>query len=59
MPWVRFDRDFDFKPRPVITIGYLAGQVRLVSAACAAAAVEAGAGAVTRRPAEAGKAKAN
>lgn len=38
MPWVRFTADFDFKPKPQVTIAYLAGQVRLVSQACAEAA---------------------
>lgn len=57
MPWVRFNRDFDFKPRPSLTLAYMAGRAYLVSRACAEAAETAGAGALTRRPTEAGKAK--
>jgi hypothetical protein len=38
MPWVRFIADFDFKPAPRITLAFHAGQVRLVTTACAAAA---------------------
>lgn len=39
MPWVRFTEDFDFKPSSSVTIGYRAGQTKLVTTACANAAV--------------------
>jgi len=42
MPWVRFIADFDFKPVPGVTIGYLAGMEKNVTTPCAGAAVDAG-----------------
>lgn len=39
MAWVRFTADFDFKPKPTVTLAYLAGQVRNVPRACADLAV--------------------
>jgi hypothetical protein len=36
---VRFLADFDFKPKPQVTICYKKGEVRLVHLACAAQAV--------------------
>ncbi len=39
---VHFLADFDYKPRPQITIAYLAGEIRLVHLACATRAVELG-----------------
>jgi len=39
MPWVRFTSSFDFKPKPSVTLAYHAGDVKLVTTACAAAAL--------------------
>ena len=50
MPWVRFTADFDFKPRPTVTIAYLAGDVRNVTRSCAAAAIASGKAERTVRP---------
>lgn len=44
MPWVRFTADFDWKPQPAVTIAYRAGDEKLVTTACAAAAKAAGKG---------------
>lgn len=38
MPWVRFTDDFDWKPTPQSTTGYLKGQELLVTTPCANAA---------------------
>jgi len=51
MPWVRFDLAFDWKPQPNVTIGYLPGQVKLVTTPCAEAAVAKGKGARVKKPA--------
>ena len=40
--WVRFTADFDWKPKPQVTIAYLAGQERNVTRDCAAKAIKAG-----------------
>lgn len=53
MTWVRVLADFDFKPRPQITIALKAGQVRNVTRACAAAAIARGKATPTERPADA------
>lgn len=50
MPWVRFVRDFDFRHNPRALTAYKAGQEYLVKAACADAAVAAGAGQLVPRP---------
>lgn len=42
MAWIRLTADFDWKPRPSVTIALLSGQVRNVTRACAAAAVAKG-----------------
>ncbi|MER2536032.1 MAG: hypothetical protein ABTQ31_12800 [Rhizobiaceae bacterium] len=42
MPWVRFTADFDFKPKPLVTIAYRAGHVLNVTSDCAAKAIAAG-----------------
>lgn len=39
---VKFLSDYDFKPRPQITIAYKAGETRLVHLACAVRAVKLG-----------------
>lgn len=40
MTWVRFTADFDFKPKPSVTLAFLAGQESSVTRECAALAVE-------------------
>ncbi|ADH87356.1 hypothetical protein Snov_0019 [Ancylobacter novellus DSM 506] len=50
MPWVRFIADFDFKPKPAITIAYRAGFVGLVSRSCAAKAKARGLAIPVSRP---------
>lgn len=35
MPWVKFTADFDWKPKPAVTVAYHAGQTKLVTTACA------------------------
>ncbi|WP_196258572.1 hypothetical protein [Pelagibacterium limicola] len=50
MPWFRFDKDFDFKPRPGVTIAYRAGRTLLVTTACAARAEALGRGVMVRKP---------
>lgn len=51
MPWFAFSAAFDWKPQPNITIGYLPGQVKLVTTACANAAEAKGKGHKTTKPA--------
>ncbi|RVL76019.1 hypothetical protein CN135_23610 [Sinorhizobium meliloti] len=51
--WVRFLADFDWKPRPPVTIALKAGDVKNVTRACAAAAVALGKAERTERPADA------
>jgi hypothetical protein len=41
MPWVRFTADFDWKPKPQVTIAYRDGDELLVTSPCAEAAVKA------------------
>lgn len=55
MPWLRFTADFDFKPRPQVTIAYRAGEEKNVPTACAAAAVKAGKAVRLPRPAKGGR----
>ena len=40
--WVRFTADFDWKPKPQVTIAFLAGQERNVTRGCASKAIKAG-----------------
>lgn len=40
--WVRFTADFDWKPKPQVTLAFLAGQERNVTRDCAEKAVAAG-----------------
>lgn len=54
MPWVRFDRDFDWNPpqfKRRWSRRFPAGLTWFVTRACAAAAAEEGRGAVVPRPA--------
>lgn len=41
-PWVQFTADFDFRPKPAVTLAFKAGQRRLVTTPCATAAIAAG-----------------
>lgn len=50
MAWLRFTADFDFKPKPAVTLAYKAGQEKLVTTPCAAAAVAAGKAERIRKP---------
>lgn len=51
--WVRFLADYDWKPRPPVTIAFKAGDVKNVTRACAAAAFGLGKALPTERPADA------
>lgn len=42
MPWVHFTADFDWKPKPQVTIAYREGQRFLVTTPCANAALAKG-----------------
>lgn len=42
MPWVRFLEEFDWKPKPAVTVAFRAGTVKLVTRACAEKALTAG-----------------
>ncbi len=48
--WMRFLADYDWKPRPPVTIAFKAGDVKNVTRACAAAAATAGKAIKTERP---------
>ena len=50
MPWVEFTKDFDWKPKPQITIAYPAGFRGNVTTLCAQAAVAKGAATKTKTP---------
>lgn len=50
MPWFRFDHDFDFKPRPGVTVAYRAGMHVLVTRVCALRAEALGRGKRERKP---------
>lgn len=54
MPWVRFTADFDFKPKPAVTIAYRAGMERLVTTGCARLAIERQRAERVRKPKAAG-----
>jgi len=49
MPWVRFTRDFEYRPRPRAIQIFRRGQVLLVTRACAQAAVDSGAAELSSR----------
>jgi len=42
MPRIRFTADYDYKPKPGVTIGYKAGWSGLVHGACAEQAIKLG-----------------
>lgn len=48
--WVRFVRDFDFSPKPSVTVAYKQGMRLFVTRAAADAAIGAGAAVASRRP---------
>jgi hypothetical protein len=50
--WMRFLSDYDWKPRPQVTISFKAGGVHNVTRACAEAAIAASKAAPTERPAK-------
>lgn len=50
--WVRFLDDYDWKPRPQVTIAFKAGGVHNVTRACASAAIAASKATPTERPAK-------
>lgn len=50
MPWVRFTADYDFRPKPGVTIAYNGGWVGLVTTPCANEAVAAGKAERTSKP---------
>lgn len=49
MPWVRFTADFDFKPKAAVTVAYKAGDEKMVTTPCAAAAVARGKGEIVNK----------
>jgi hypothetical protein len=53
MPWVRFERDFDWHVRPQVVIAYKAGTVHLVRTVCAEKAVKEGSAVFVERPSKA------
>lgn len=53
MAWVRFTADFDFKPKPTVTIAYREGHVLNVTSACAAKAIAAGKAVRMKKPSKA------
>ncbi len=48
--WVRFLADYDWKPKPSVTIAYTAGSVANVTRMCAAKALALGKAEKTERP---------
>ena len=42
MPWLRFTANFDWKPKPQVTIAFKAGQEKNVPTPCAEAALAKG-----------------
>ncbi|WP_273785606.1 hypothetical protein [Brucella intermedia] len=42
MPWVHFTADFDWKPKPQVTIAYRKGRRLIVTTPCASAALAKG-----------------
>jgi len=53
MARVRFTEDFDYKPTPQSTIGYLAGMEETVKRDCADQAIAAGKAKILRNPTKA------
>lgn len=51
--WVRFTADFDFKPKPQVTIAYRTGDEKNVTRDCADKAVAAGKAVRLKRKAKA------
>lgn len=52
--WVRFTEDFDFKPKPAVTIAYKAGMVMNVTRACADKAIAIGSAEKAKAPGRSG-----
>lgn len=50
MPWVRFTADFDWKPKPTVTMAYKAGDTKLVTTPCARQAKALGRAEPVRKP---------
>lgn len=50
MPWVTFDRDFDYRPTRRIVLAYKAGSTLLIPTVAVEAAEAAGAGRRVPRP---------
>ena len=48
--WVRFTRNFDFKPSSQVTIAYRAGSAYNVTRSCADAAIKSGAAVKASKP---------
>jgi hypothetical protein len=48
--WVRFLADFDWKPKPAVTVGYATGHIANVTRTCAAKAIAAGKAEKTEAP---------
>lgn len=53
--WIHFTQDFDFKPKPTVTIACKAGTTVNVTRACGDAAIAAGKGEKAARPKDAPK----
>ncbi|PZR88357.1 MAG: hypothetical protein DI537_23760 [Stutzerimonas stutzeri] len=53
MPWVRFARDFDWRPKRRVIIAHQRGHTILVTSPCAKAAVASGAGEIVEKPSDA------
>lgn len=53
--WVLFTADYDWKPRPPVTIAFKADSVANVTRACAAKAIAAGKAERTERPEDGGR----
>jgi len=52
MPWVRFTKNFDWKPTLKVMIAYRAGTVHLVHSECAQQAINQGKAEAIERPPE-------
>lgn len=50
MPWFHVEQDFDFRPKPGVTIAYKAGMTKLVTTACAKKAEDRGKGSWVPKP---------
>jgi len=53
MPWVKFTKDYDWKPRHNVMFSYRAGSVHLVKSAVALDAIARGKAVPTARPTKA------